>query len=70
MGFSGAWCQMGVELGTGLFQFRAVVEHRVRLPALHVGVQLLCVVGGGGRLHGDKELHVHGVHLVFLFFRF
>ena len=58
-------CQMGVELGTGLFQFWAVVEHRVRLPALHVGVQLLCVVGGGGRLHGEKELNVHGVHLVF-----
>ena len=61
--------KMGVELGAGLFQFRAVVEHRVRLPALHVGVQLLCVVGSGGRLHGNKELCVHGVHLVFSFFR-
>lgn len=59
---------MGVELGAGLFQFRAVVEHRVGLAALHVGVQLLCVVGGGGRLHGEKELHIHGVHLVFSFF--
>ena len=60
---------MGMELGTGCFQLRAVVEHRVGLAALHVGVQLLCVVGGGGRLHGDKELHVHGVHLVFSFFQ-
>ena len=59
--------EIGMELGAGGFQLRAVVEHCVGLPALHVSVQLLCVVGGGGRLHGDEELHVHGVHLVFLF---
>ena len=59
--------KVGVELGTGGFQLRAVVEHGAGLAALHVSVQLLCVVGGGGRLHGDKELRVHGVHLVFLF---
>ena len=49
-------CQMGVELGPGGFQFGAVVEHGTGLAALHVGVQLLGVVGGGGRLHGQEEL--------------
>ena len=63
-------CQMGVEQHPGLFQFPGCRGHRVRLPALHVGVQLLfalmVVVGG---CIGDKELHVHRVHLVFFFFQ-
>lgn len=59
--------KVGVELGTGGFQFRAVVEHGAGLAALHVGMKLFGVMGSGGRTHGDKKLCGHFVPR-FLFF--
>ena len=47
-----------MQLGTGGFQLRAVVQHGAGLSAAHKGMQLLGIVGCGGRLHGNKKLHV------------
>ena len=47
----------GPELGPGVFQLGAVMEHRTGPAAPHEGMKLLVVVGDGGWAHGNEKLH-------------